>query len=543
MGQPDTAAIRQPEPAPTHPHHDPELRLYGLNAVRAVFARRPQAIRKLYLLEARIPQLQPLLKWCVANRIGYRVVEETDLQKLAASTHHEGVVADVLREEPQSLTAWLRTLPDGPQCALWLDGVGNPHNLGAILRSAAHFGVAAVLLPKHSPLLLSGAAARVAEGGAEHVPFVRLGREDNAIAQLHGAGFILAATVARGGSDVFRQRLPQRLVYVIGAEGEGMDPNSWPHATAVSRSRKRRGRKPERRGGHRRAAGPVDQHAVTIAERFDSQEDWRQYRLAHESTLRRRRRPMRCCCQSLTVEGVRGNACCATNHAGSVRLAYRHASAVSLRESLACETCNANARQRATAQVLFDSTQVARADVYITEQASNVYLQLKRHCRRLVGSEFVHGWRQRCAVLWLLRKRCLQWLRSEDVTALSFGDGAFDAVVSLDVLEHVPDHRRALAEFRRVLRPGGVLVFTVPFYDEQAGSTVLARVGADGVEHLLPPEYHGDPVSSGALCFHHFGWDLLEAMRAAGFSTAEALRVRDAARGIPQAQWILRATR
>ena len=50
-------------------------------------------------------------------------------------------------------------------------------------------------------------------------------------------------------------------------------------------------------------------------------------------------------------------------------------------------------------------------------------------------------------------------------------------------------------------------------------------------------------MSSGALCFHHFGWDLLEAMRAAGFASAEALRVRDADRGIPQAQWILRATR
>jgi TrmH RNA methyltransferase len=211
-------------PVPEVPERTPELRLYGLNAVRAVFARRPGAIRKLYLLEARIPQLQPLLKWCVANRIGYRVVEEPDLQKLAASTHHEGVVADVLREEPQSLTAWLRSLPPGPQCALWLDGVGNPHNLGAILRSAAHFGAGAVLLPKHSTMALSGAAARVAEGGAEQVPFVRLGREDNAIAQLHGAGFVLAATVVRGGADVFAATLPQRLVYVIGAEGEGMDP-------------------------------------------------------------------------------------------------------------------------------------------------------------------------------------------------------------------------------------------------------------------------------------------------------------------------------
>jgi TrmH RNA methyltransferase len=164
-----------------------------------------------------------LLKWCVANRIGYRVVADTDLQKLAASSHHEGVVVDTLREEPQSLAEWLRGLPDGPQCALWLDGIGNPHNLGAILRSAAHFGVSALLLPKHSTLALSGAAARVAEGGAEALPFVRLGREDNAMAQLRGAGFALAATVVRGGDSIFAATLPARLIYVLGAESEGMD--------------------------------------------------------------------------------------------------------------------------------------------------------------------------------------------------------------------------------------------------------------------------------------------------------------------------------
>ena len=213
-------------PAPAEParqRRDVELRLYGMNAVRAVFARRPQAIRKLYLAEARIPQLQPLLKWCVANRVGYRVVPPEDLQKLAASAHHEGVVAEVTREERLSLAPWLRALPPGPCCALWLDGVGNPHNLGAILRSAAHFGAIAVLLPKHSALAMSGAAARVAEGGAEAVPFVRLGREDNSIAQLRGAGFSLAATTVRGGGDLFATKLPERLIYVLGAEGEGMD--------------------------------------------------------------------------------------------------------------------------------------------------------------------------------------------------------------------------------------------------------------------------------------------------------------------------------
>ena len=79
-----------------------------------------------------------------------------------------------------------------------------------------------MLLPKHSTLALSAAAARVAEGGAEAVAWVRLGREDNSIAQLHGVGFALAATVVAGGSDLFKAELPPRLVYVLGAEGEGM---------------------------------------------------------------------------------------------------------------------------------------------------------------------------------------------------------------------------------------------------------------------------------------------------------------------------------
>ncbi|MDH5823879.1 TrmH family RNA methyltransferase [Luteimonas sp. RD2P54] len=213
------AAVR---PA-ARPDRRNELRLYGINAVRAVFARRPQAIRKLYLAEARIPALQPLLKWCVENRIGYRVVGEDELARLAGSAHHEGVVAEVLRAEPLALEPWLRALPAGAACALWLDGVGNPHNLGAILRSAAHFGVAAVLLPQRSGLALSGAAARVAEGAAEAVPLVRAGDDAAALAALRGAGFGLAATVVRAGDDLFAAPLPPRLVYVLGAEGAGMD--------------------------------------------------------------------------------------------------------------------------------------------------------------------------------------------------------------------------------------------------------------------------------------------------------------------------------
>jgi SAM-dependent methyltransferase len=291
----------------------------------------------------------------------------------------------------------------------------------------------------------------------------------------------------------------------------------------------------------------VDQPAVSTAvERFTTHGEWQQYRATHHAQLREQAIADARLLETMTAEGILGECTLCGAQRWFRAPGASPGTPVSLRESLCCETCNANARQRATAQVLFDSTPIGRADVYITEQTSNVYLQLKRHCRRLAGSEFVREWRQRLRLtLWLLRQGRPQWLRSEDVTDLSFRDGSFDAVVSLDVLEHVPDYRRALAQFARVLRPGGVLVFTVPFYDGQADSAVLARVAADGsIEHLVqPPEYHGDPVSNGALCFHHFGWDLLDAMRSAGFSSAEALRVRDGQRGIPQAQWILRGTR
>ncbi|MEZ0469566.1 TrmH family RNA methyltransferase [Luteimonas salinilitoris] len=218
----EAARPAPPRDAAPRPDRREEVRLYGRNAVQAVFAHRPQAIRKLYLGQALIPQLQPLLKWCVAQRVGYRVVEEAELGKLAASSHHEGVVADVLRQEPGTLEPWLREVPEGPCCVLWLDGIGNPHNFGAILRSAAHFGVSAILLPERSGLGLSGAAARVAEGGAEAVPLLRFADGGDAMARLRRAGFTLAATLARGGADLFGTPLPQRLVYVLGAEGEGM---------------------------------------------------------------------------------------------------------------------------------------------------------------------------------------------------------------------------------------------------------------------------------------------------------------------------------
>ena len=121
--------IRKPRP-----RRDEEIRIYGLNACQALFARRPHDVRKVYLLESRIPELQPVLAWCVQKRLGYRVVGNADLDKLTATHHHEGVCFEVRRAEFLQLSTLLQRLPRAPQPALlaWLDGVGNPHNLGAV---------------------------------------------------------------------------------------------------------------------------------------------------------------------------------------------------------------------------------------------------------------------------------------------------------------------------------------------------------------------------------------------------------------------------
>lgn len=217
-----------------------------------------------------------------------------------------------------------------------------------------------------------------------------------------------------------------------------------------------------------------------------------------------------------------------------------------LRESLQCRRCGNNSRQRAAAAVLLDGLQrVERARIYCTEQASMFYVGLRPRVHQLLGSEYGITLGQRLRLTaWLWRHGVPAWLRCEDVTTLRLATASLDAVVSLDVLEHVPDYLAALREFSRVLKPGGSLVLTIPFHDTDPASEQIAWFGADGsVTHRGEPEYHGDPLSGGVVCFHHFGWDLLSALEEIGFTDVAACRVRDVARGLPQGQWVLRARR
>lgn len=197
-------------------------------------------------------------------------------------------------------------------------------------------------------------------------------------------------------------------------------------------------------------------------------------------------------------------------------LKYSDGTHVNWRERLVCKRCGLNNRLRLCYQII-ERMAPADAAVYLTEQVTPLARRLARKYRNLEQSEYLGADRASGSVN-------ARGIRHQDVTALGFEDESFNFVLSFDVLEHVPNYRAALAEFRRVLKKDGKLILSVPFCLLEERTIIRSRLTSGGdVEHLLPPEYHGDPLdpNGGVLCYYHFGWELLDDIKAAGFRTAQ----------------------
>jgi len=108
-----------------------------------------------------------------------------------------------------------------------------------------------------------------------------------------------------------------------------------------------------------------------------------------------------------------------------------------------------------------------------------------------------------------------------DLLCMPYHNSVFDACLSCDVFEHLPDIDTALREYYRILKPNSVLLASFPMAYGQENSIEKARLSEGAVEYLMEPEFHGDPVNSnGVLVFTVPGWDILEKCRAAGFNDA-----------------------
>lgn len=160
-----------------------------------------------------------LLKYCADHRMPYRVVGDEELEKVSGARHHEGICVVTRPTKPTDLEAVLAA--PGPGLVLATDGVGNPHNIGTLLRTAAHFGARAVLVGGNLRRL-SSAAYRTAEGAAESVGIVFAQDLGPLLEQCKSKGYTVCATSSHRGRDLFEQALPERTCILLGAERHGL---------------------------------------------------------------------------------------------------------------------------------------------------------------------------------------------------------------------------------------------------------------------------------------------------------------------------------
>jgi len=189
------------------------------------------------------------------------------------------------------------------------------------------------------------------------------------------------------------------------------------------------------------------------------------------------------------------------------------------RERLVCPDCQLNNRVRAS--IHFLETHLGMhpdSEAYMTEQTTPLFTFLDNKYPHITGSEYLGE------QLPFGETNDETGIRNESITKLTFADEEFDFILSFDVFEHVPDYISAFSECLRCLKPDGVLLFTVPFVCNNESSLLRAIINGDGeLQHLFEPEYHGDPVNQeGCLVFHHFGWEMLDKIRIAGFKAAKA---------------------
>ncbi|MBX3725496.1 MAG: 23S rRNA (guanosine(2251)-2'-O)-methyltransferase RlmB [Xanthomonadales bacterium] len=197
----------------------------GIHAVAALLDRDPAAVLELMLArEARNPRLDEIAAQARAAGIAVQRAPRSTLERLAAGLRHQDVLANV--RTPAAVDE--RDLPDlvaaaGAQALLLvLDGVTDPHNLGACLRSAAAAGATAVVLPKDRSAPLNAAARKAAAGGAESVPLVRVTNLARAMEQLRRDGVWIVGLAGEAEQSLYQRDLTGPLALVLGAEGEGM---------------------------------------------------------------------------------------------------------------------------------------------------------------------------------------------------------------------------------------------------------------------------------------------------------------------------------
>ncbi len=197
--------------------------IHGFHAVQSRLRGEPRSVHELYVDAARSdPRLRDLIKLAESHGVRIMQVAAARLDGMAGGARHQGVVAGVVAKQPRAhLDDFLDALAV-PPLLLVLDGVTDPHNLGAALRVADAAGAHAVIAPKDRSAGLSAAAIKVASGAADSVPYFVVTNLTRTLDELKERNIWIVGTSDDAENDLYEADLPVAIAWVLGSEGEGM---------------------------------------------------------------------------------------------------------------------------------------------------------------------------------------------------------------------------------------------------------------------------------------------------------------------------------
>ncbi len=198
--------------------------IFGIHAVKAVLNSDPARFIEVFVLKGRQDdRLLPVLNELLSLGITVQEAGRKALDDKVEGASHQGIIARVrpAKQYNENDLDAILTVNANP-LLLILDGVTDPHNLGACLRNADAAGVAAVIVPKDRAAQLNATASKVACGAAEVMPLVRVTNLARTMRALQDKGVWIVGTAGEATHDVYQSKLTGPLAIVMGAEGDGM---------------------------------------------------------------------------------------------------------------------------------------------------------------------------------------------------------------------------------------------------------------------------------------------------------------------------------
>lgn len=206
------------------PAKDSRTLIYGIHAVQSVLERYPERIKQVFIQASREgDRISAVVNLAKTHGLSIQQCERATLDAMANKGQHQGVVADI-----NGSSLWqasdLKDLLSGVDkpLVLALDGVTDPHNLGACLRVANGAGVHAVIAPKDNSASLTAVARKVASGAADVTPFIQVSNLSRALQDLKEQGMWVIGLADQEDASLYDSDLNSPLVLVMGAEGKGI---------------------------------------------------------------------------------------------------------------------------------------------------------------------------------------------------------------------------------------------------------------------------------------------------------------------------------